>query len=80
MSQTNSYFIRRVNYDRVCTECGFHALHPKHGWDMCSRPVNLISGNPSPIRCTSARAVNGVCGPEGRHYSAESAVRKEAAE
>jgi len=64
---------RKLNFDRVCVECGFHSLH-KSGLHMCDRPVSVVTGNPQPVQCLTARADNGHCGPDGRSYSAASAV------
>ena len=69
-------FGRRVNYDRVCTDCGFHKRDRRGDVDMCTRPVDLVSGDPRPARCVTARMVNGICGPEGRQFSPATAVRK----
>jgi hypothetical protein len=73
-------YSRRVNYDHVCIECGFHQRERKSGADLCTRPVNLVTGDPLPVRCVTARSMEGTCGPEGRHFSARNTVRRMAAE
>jgi hypothetical protein len=75
-----STYNRRVNYNHVCVECGFCQRDRKGGQPLCTRPVDLVTGDPLPVRCVVARSMEGTCGPEGRQFSAKAAVQRMAAE
>lgn len=66
------------NYDRVCVECASYRPGGKGSSaltaHMCDRPVDVVTGAPLPVRCSTARSAYGHCGPQGRNYSSAGVV------
>jgi len=65
---------RNHDYSRVCRDCEAHELKQKK-FDMCTVPVDIVTGNPTPVQCYDARSSVGHCGPDGHRFSAARIVR-----
>lgn len=63
-----------VDFDKVCVECGFCVTGVSKEHHRCSRPVDIITGKPTPTRCINERSSYGNCAPKGKYFSAGLAV------